>query len=254
MKPPYVIILEFGGLKVELIELREELRRSFAGSEAELEEILREVAADKAVFPFNEYEHLIGHMLGKDQLTYTRYAEIRAEYVSQNPNLWIYEISAPRGFGEGFAQTYVLGRCPTLAKPSKKLHAAYTGEYDFWLDGIRIEVKASRAVDSESDAPLYVKALARKTGRPFLMNFQQLKPQCCDVFVWVAVFRDEIVLWVMGSREVENHPGYSRGQHRGNSGNEGQLHVRQDNITTLDRYNIGTGDLGEAIRAAVARR
>lgn len=99
-----------------------------------------------------------------------------------------------------------------------------------------------------------MKALARQTSRPFLMNFQQLKPQCCHVFVWVAVFRDEIVLWVISSREVENHPGYSRGQHRGNSGNEGQLHVRQDNIATLDRYDIGTGDLGEAIRAAAARR
>lgn len=135
---------------MELIELREELCRSFAGSEAELDEILREVSADKAVFPFNEYEHLIGHMLGKYQLTYDRYAEIRAEYVNQNPNLWIYEISAPRGFGEGFAQTYVKGRCQALEKPSKKLHSAYSGEYDFWLDGILIEVKASRAVDSEA--------------------------------------------------------------------------------------------------------
>lgn len=238
---------------MELIELREQIYQSFLGSEAELEEILLEVSADRAVFPFNEYEHLIGHMLGKDHLTYARYADIRADYVSQNPNLWIFEISAPRGFGEGFAQTYVLGRCPILAKPSKKLHAIYSGEYDFWLDGIRIEVKVSRAVDSGSDAPLYVKALARDTNRPFLMNFQQLKPQCCDVFVWVAVFRDEIVLWVLNSKEAEQHPGYSRGQHRGNSGNEGQLHIRQDNIALLSPYEIGTTDLGEAIRAAASR-
>lgn len=38
------------------------------------------------------------------------------------------------------------------------------------------------------------------------MNFQQLKPQCCDVFIWVAVFRDEIVLWVMSSTEVQSNP------------------------------------------------
>ena len=239
---------------MELSELREHLCRAFSGSDDELEQILQIVANDRSVFPFNEYEHLIGQMLGVSKLTYQAYSDIRAAYVAENPNLWIYEISAPRGFGEGFAQTYVQGRCPQLVKPSKKLDALYSGEYDFWLDGIRIEVKASRAVDAESDAPLYVKALARPTTRPFLMNFQQLKPQCCDVFIWVAVFRDEIVMWVMGSNEVEAHDQYSRGQHRGNSGNEGQLHIKQENIQSLAAYELGQGDLGQAIRAAAARR
>jgi hypothetical protein len=239
---------------MELLELREHICRAFSGSDDELEQILQIVANDRSVFPFNEYEHLIGQMLGMSKLTYQAYSDIRTAYVAENPNLWIYEISAPRGFGEGFAQTYVQGRCPQLVKPSKKLDALYSGEYDFWLDGIRIEVKASRAVDAESDAPLYVKALARQTTRPFLMNFQQLKPQCCDVFIWVAVFRDEIVMWVMSSNEVEAHDQYSRGQHRGNSGNEGQLHIKQENIQSLAAYELGQGDLGQAIRAAAARR
>ena len=156
---------------MELSELREQLCRLFSGNEDELEQILQTVADDRSVFPFNEYEHLIGQMLGLKKLTLMQYSEIRAAYVSENPNLWIYEISAPRGFGEGFAQTYVQGRCPQLQKPSKALDLAYSGEYDFWLDGVRIEVKASRAVDSDSDAPLYVKALARQTNRPFLMTF-----------------------------------------------------------------------------------
>ena len=239
---------------MELSELREQLCRLFSGNEDELEQILQTVADDRSVFPFNEYEHLIGQMLGLKKLTLMQYSEIRAAYVSENPNLWIYEISAPRGFGEGFAQTYVQGRCPQLQKPSKALDLAYSGEYDFWLDGVRIEVKASRAVDSDSDAPLYVKALARQTSRPFLMNFQQLKPQCCDVFVWVAVFRDEIVIWVMSSSEVESHQNYSRGQHRGNRGNEGQLHIKQDNIATLEGFKLGQNDLGAAIRATALKK
>jgi hypothetical protein len=238
---------------MELSELRERLCRAFSGSEDELEQILQTVAEDHSVFPFNEYEHLIGQMLGINKITLQQYSAIRAAYVSENPNLWIYEISAPRGFGEGFAQTYIQGRCPQLSKPSKLLDPAYSGEYDFWLNGIRIEVKASRAVDSESDAPLYVKALARQSNKPFLMNFQQLKPQCCDVFVWLAVFRDEIVIWVLPSREVEEHKHYSRGQHRGNRGNEGQLHIKQDNINTLSSYELGIGDLGEAIISAIGK-
>ncbi len=101
---------------------------------------------DLSVFPFNEYEYLICSLIEKDGLTYEQYLDIRAEYVAENPNLWIFEISAPRGFGEKFAQTYVHGMCRDLKKPSKKLDTEYSGQYDMLLDGIKIEVKASRAV------------------------------------------------------------------------------------------------------------
>lgn len=76
---------------------------------------------------------------------------------------------------------------PDLQKPSKKLDPDYSGQYDFLLGDIKIEVKASRAVDADLNAPLYVKALASDSKKPFWMNFQQIKPGCCDVFVWVAV-------------------------------------------------------------------
>jgi hypothetical protein len=238
---------------MDLFELKKRICDEFTGSKEELDRILKLVDEDRSIFPFNEYEHLICNFLDVGGLTHEQYLDIRYEYISKNPNLWIFEISAPRGFGESFAQTYVHGICPDLQKPSKKLHNQYSGEYDFWFDGIRIEVKASRAVDSESDEPLYVKALSRGSGRPFLMNFQQLKPQLCDVFIWVAVFRDQIVLWVLGSRDVGEHPLYSKGQHRGNSGNEGQLHVNEENVHQFDKFELGAGDLKAAIRKAAKR-
>lgn len=36
------------------------------------------------------------------------------------------------------------------------------------------------------------------------MNFQQIKPGCCDVFVWIGVWRDVIRYWVLSSDEVAN--------------------------------------------------
>ncbi len=102
-------------------------------------------------------ETSVCNLIEKNGLTYEQYLEIRTEYVAQNPNLWIFEISAPRGFGEKFTQTYVHGMCMDLKKPSKKLDPNYSGQYDMWLDGIKIEVKASRAVDSNSQEPLYIK-------------------------------------------------------------------------------------------------
>ncbi|KAA6205656.1 MAG: hypothetical protein DU429_01950 [Candidatus Tokpelaia sp.] len=238
---------------MELSELKAKICNSFTGSQTELDRILALVEQDKAVFPFNEYEHLICNLIEAKGLGFAQYMDIRSEYIAANPYLWIFEIAAPRGFGEKFAQTYVLGKCSALKPASKRLDSDFSGQYDLWLDGIKIEVKASRAVDNAGEGPLYVRALSRNTKQGFLMNFQQLKPQCCDVFIWVAVFRDEIVLWVMSSKEVHNNPLYSKGQHRGNSGNEGQLHVKHDNIALFDKFELKNDNLEQAVRDAFAR-
>ena len=239
---------------MELTELKDRIINSFDGSRSDLADVLAMIDKDEAVFPFNEYEHLICNLIDKGNMTYDQYLEIRTEYISENPNLWIFEISAPRGFGEKFAQTYIQGKCSKLKKPSKKTDPNYSNQYDLQLDGIRIEVKASRAVDSNSEDPLYMKALSRRTKKQFLMNFQQLKPQYCDVFIWVAVFRDEIVLWIMNSDEVLNNQFYSKGQHRGNKGNEGQFHVTDRNIDYLNRFELKDENIEKVIRDAAERK
>jgi hypothetical protein len=168
--------------------------------------------------------------------------------------LYIFEISAPRTFGEAWAQGHLKELVPELVKSTKKLDPNYSGQYDFLLDAqIRIEVKASRGVDGSMDAPLYVKALSSDSAKPFWMNFQQIKPACCDVIVWIAVWRDVIRYWVWSSNEVETNPYYSKGQHRGNVG-EGQLHVTHDNIRAFDSYAVQPNKLAEAIREAYKRQ
>lgn len=238
---------------MELIDLKNKIIQSFEGEKQELEKIIQEIEKDHSVYPFNEYEHLTCLLIENKGLTYEKYLEIRTDYINSNPNLWIFEISAPRTFWESFAQTYIQAKSKNLQKPNKKLDKNYSGDYDLWFEGIKIEVKASRVVDSESTEPLYIKALSRNTHRPFLMNFQQLKPQYCDIFIWLAVFRDDIVIWIMNSNEVLNHKDYSKGQHRGNSGNEGQLHINERNIQSLKKYELEDNNIEEAIRRAFKR-
>jgi len=60
-------------------------------------------------------------------------------------------------------------------------------------------------------------------------------------------------LWIINSREVEANTLFSKGQHRGNKGNEGQLHIKHDNIHVLDGYELQDDNLEEMIRAAAAR-
>lgn len=239
---------------MEISELKDRIIAKFHGTASELQEVFHLIDEDNAVYPFNEFELMTMTLLHREWLTYEEYQDIRTEYISKNPNLWIFEISAPRGFGERFAQTFILNKSSKIRPASKSLDKNYHGQYDLWLEGVRIEVKASRVVNADSDAPLYKKALSLHTRCPFKMNFQQLKPQCCDVFIWMAVYRDAISIWIMNSSEVENHPDYSKGQHRGNSGNEGQLHISNQNIETLNQYLLRTDDIVAAIHAAASRQ
>lgn len=205
-----------------------------------------------SVYPFNEYEYIIATLLAANVLTLESYHELRDAYVERNLYLYIFEISAPRKFGEAWAQGHLKELVPVLRKPSRRLDSDYSGQYDFILDDIRIEVKASRAVDAELDAPLYVKALTSDSRKNYWMNFQQVKPACCDVFVWIAVWRDVIRYWVLSSHEVATNRHYSQGQHRGSVG-EGQLHMRRDNIHEFEEYEEKSNKLEEAIRIAYGR-
>ena len=163
-----------------------------------------------SVYPFNEYEYIIAALLAASKLTHDEYVELRDAYIARNMFLYIFEISAPRGFGEAWAQGHLKELVPELQKPSKKLDSSYSGEYDFLLDDrIKIEVKASRAVDFDSDEPLYVKALASDSTKRFDMNFQQVKPACCDVFVWIGVWRDVHPILGAGVKEMASNR-YSR--------------------------------------------
>ena len=57
-----------------------------------------------SVYPFNEYEYMISMLLAMGILTLERYYELRDNYIGRNLYLYIFEISAPRSFGECWAQ------------------------------------------------------------------------------------------------------------------------------------------------------
>ena len=231
-----------------------------------LQDLLRELGTEKrdqilqrlddlvSVYPFSEYEFLISSLIGYGRIALDDYHELRDDYIARNLYLYVFEISAPRNFGEAWAQGHLKEIVPELIKPTIKLDKTYSGQYDFILDEkIRIEVKASRAVDFDSREALYVKALSSDSKKRFDMNFQQVKPGCCDVFIWVGVWRDVIRYWVLSSNEVANNKYYSPGQHRGNSG-EGQIHLNDGNISEFSGYAAKPRELLDRIRAAYQRQ
>ena len=207
----------------------------------------------QSVYPFNEYEYIISSLLGSDRLTLEKYYDLRDRYIDRNCFLYVFELTSRR-FGDTWAYAQLKSIVPELRKPSRELDSSYqSGEYDAYLHGIRIEIKSSRAVDRHSSASMPEKALASDSEKSFLMNFQQIKGDLCDVFVWIAVWRDTIRFWVLSSREVTTSQHYSGSQHRGNIG-EGQLHIRNDNIADFAKYEVQPARLADAIRSAHARQ
>jgi len=234
--------------------------KKFTDSLSVYEKKQLEKRLDSLVFeyPFNEYEYVISTLLGLKKIKFDDYLKMRGEYIKRNKFLYVFQNSAPRGFGEQWAQGYLKEIVPDLIKPTKKIDKTYSGEYDFLYQLpnkkiIKIEVKASRAVNSDSREPLYIKALSWGSKEPFDMNFQQIKPKCCDVFVWIGVWRDLIKYWILNSNDIENNKYYSKGQHRGNIG-EGQLHLKYDNIKNFSEYEVSQKNILKKIIDAYDRQ
>lgn len=199
-----------------------------------------------SVYPFNKFEYIISHLIGNGIISLKDYLNIRNSYLERNKYLYVFEITAPRTFGETWAQRHLNEVVPELQRPTTTLDPEYSGQYDFFYKGVRIEVKASRAVKRKSGGALILKALSSDSKAGFDMNFQQIKPACCDVFVWIAVWRDKIRYWVLSSDDVANNKYYSVGQHRGNVG-EGQLWLKETNISEFDEYEVGVRDILDKI-------
>lgn len=199
-----------------------------------------------SVYPFNRFEYIISHLIAEKILSLEQYLEIRNAYLRRNKFLYVFEITAPRTFGEAWAQRHLNELIPELDRPSKDFDKNYTGQYDFWYNGISIEVKASRAVMRKGGGILLEKALSSNSRHGFDMNFQQIKPSCAKVFVWIGVWRDTIRYWVLSSDEVKNNKYFSKGQHRGNVG-EGQLWIKDTNIKEFEKYLVSPREILEAI-------
>lgn len=200
-----------------------------------------------AVYPFNKFEYTISHLIAKKIISLDEYLEMRSEYLQRNKYLHLFEL-APRTFGDTWGQNHLMELVPEFKIPTKKLDPFFSGEYDLLLNNIHVEVKASRVVKKVGGDTLPNKALASNSKSKFDMNYQQLKPGCCDVFVWIAVWRDKIDYWVLSSEDVQNSPLFSN-QHRASQLSEtgavveGQIHITDSNYQDFEKYRVQARDI-----------
>ena len=176
-------------------------------------------------------------------LAFRDYEKLRNIYVSSNRYLDLFGL-APRIFGQVWGERHLMDLDKRFVKPDKAVDPDFEGQYDLWIEGIRVEVKAARAIDTKKRGNLVHKALRSDSERPFWMNFQQLKFDICDVFVFIGVWVDVIRYWVLSHEEVKNNP-YLSHQHRG--GVEYQIGITDKNLGDFDKYLVDAHEIGDRI-------
>ncbi len=195
-----------------------------------------------SVFPFNEYEYILMFLLDKKIITFKEYEKLRKGYVSSNKYAELYGL-APRIFGEMW-HSHIMDLDKRFKKPTREIDPNFEGEYDLWINKIKVEVKASRAINTKKKGNLVAKALKYKSKEPFWMNFQQIKAEMADVFIFIGVWVDRIVYWVLSQKEIKKNKYYSS-QHRG--GIEYQIGITDKNIREFDIYKVNPNKLGETV-------
>jgi hypothetical protein len=196
-----------------------------------------------SVFPFNEYEYLLMFLLDKKVIKLSDYEQLRNDYVSSNRYLDLYGL-APRIFGEIWGHEHIMDLDKRFVRPNKSIDPDYNGQYDLWIENVRVEVKATRAINTKKRGSLVSKSLQYGSPEPFWMNFQQIKLDVSDVFIFVGVWANQIIYWVLSNDEVKKNQ-YLSHQHGG--GTEYQIGITHKNIEDFDKYRVGPSEIGKRV-------
>lgn len=216
---------------------------------------LKMITEEKSIFPFSVESRIMAYLLSSNTISYHQYLQLSREYMHRNQYLDLFEM-APRTFGETWGETHILSLFPEFIKATKEnmstFYPDFDGEFDLWLDGIRIEVKACRANSNKTKGSLVSRAYlhSEATAASFKYHYQQLKPSCCDVFIWIGVCRDELLYWVLTGDELLQTGKFAtqhRNENTGITNNviyEGQVFIGEED---LEKFRVDEEDIVQAI-------
>lgn len=236
-------------------ELALELNKLIENTNGDLK-IIEAIKNEESLFPFSVESGLLAYFLSIGELSFEKYSRLNTEYRKRNKYLDLFDL-APRTYGETWGEKHIRSLFPEFIKATKEnvsaVYPEFDGEFDLWLDGIRVEVKASRANNTKAKGSLasraYLHSQAKETG--FKYHFQQIKPSCCDVFIFIGTCRDELIYWVLSSDELKS-TGKLGSQHRNeNTGVvgaevfEGQVFMTEEE---LEPYLVEEQDILKTVR------
>lgn len=241
----------------ELREKIEYLLQNSDGDKAVVESIKNGSSAE----PFGTESIMMAYLLSIGKISFEDYLAMQNEFNDRvrksNPYLYLFDM-ASRTFGQTWGEQYIMQLFPQFIKATKQnllqVYPSFDGEFDLWLDGIRVEVKACRANDTTRKGSLSSRAYSHEEAQRmnFQYHFQQLKPSCCDVFIWIGVCKDVLLYWVISSKQLRQ-TGKLVSQHRREQSDsasdevfEGQVFMTEEELLP---FSIEEADLLAEVRS-----
>ena len=222
---------------------------------------VEQIMHSEFIAPFEKVNRIIAYLLATGKMNYADYSRLANEYIArhdqQNKYLYLFDM-APRTFGQSWAEEHIRKLFPEFMKATNenlcRQYPKFDGEFDLWINGIRVEVKACRANSTKGKGSLSSRAYTHEEAMQanFKYHYQQLKPSCCDVFIWIGVCRDELIYWVLTSDELRA-TGKLGSQHRNeNTGIvgaevfEGQVFMTEKELLP---FHVAAADILKVVQA-----
>ena len=151
--------------------------------------IIRAIQAESPIYPFSTESKLLAYFLSLNELSYEEFSELSKSYSQRNKYLCLYDM-APRTYGQTWGEQHIRSLFPKFIKATKKNlskeYPKFDGEFDLWLQGIRVEVKACRANNEKGKGSLASRAYSYSEAKEldFKYHYQQLRdffPSCVNL-------------------------------------------------------------------------
>ncbi|MCX5707775.1 MAG: hypothetical protein NTY14_02140 [Candidatus Omnitrophica bacterium] len=196
------------------------------------ESVEKELKSLLPVLSFKKYEKLLSLLKEEKVLSAQQYEVLKKHYLVLNKYLMVYGISS-RVFGEIWAIQQLKTLDKGFKEPNKTFDPSFCGQYDLLFDNIKIGTRACRAVDIQEEGGRFDKALHYDSGKPFEMNFRQLRIESCEVIVLIGVWIDRLVYWVLSYNEIKDNKYFF---HDKGKAEESLLVISDKNISDFDGY------------------
>ena len=157
-----------------------------------------------------------------------------------------------RGSGY-YAEKYLISNF-SFKKPSKSLDPNMSpSQYDLWLDGIKIEVKATTIFEKEKivskNEPLEIRAAHSSSNTWNNGVFAKIYPEKSDVIIFMVIFRNEILYYVLPSKEL-----YNLSELKSYLGDSFIITVNNKFLEKIKKYEANENNLVEKVKIAYKKQ
>jgi hypothetical protein len=211
--------------------------------EKDFDSIEKELKSLLPVLSFKKYDRLLSLLKDEKVLSAPQYEVLKKHYLVLNKYLMVYGISS-RVFGEIWAIQQLKTLDKGFKEPNKACDPSFCGQYDLLFENIKIGTRACRAVDIREEGGRFDKALHYDSGKPFEMNFRQLRIESCEVVVLIGVWIDRLVYWVLSYNEIKDNKYFF---HDKGKVEESLLVISDKNISDFDDYKVAEPQVMDVI-------